>query len=344
LAEFVQEHDEHRLVVRNQIQEILLYVIFLALFSFSTLSAVNDPNIFYFSEGIRNQLEDVEFSQEDAPTWNKSFKDIATVLEYHQWLRGVFHPVLYSRGTFDGEPGDTGGFVLGQGRVLGGIRIGQIRGEALDCTTKLPMFKNQFANGSSALVCYGDEYGDLRTGSSEDKRDFGPDSRKYTWEGWDGTSTSNERTQPGSTIRTEDLDLLPSPAYSILLPNPGEEDASARALQTLDDIVTHDYIDLQTRAVVVDVTILNVMLSRIITVRIVAIMPKAGGVMPLYKSTCVDAQPFPEETEPVQLLSTFVIVLFYLFYIWQEVTILYYTICCLPSSLCSSTSSTSGRR
>jgi len=108
-----------------------------------------------------------------SPTWGKTFNDIATVEELYHWLHGPFIHTLFSPSTFDGDAswafadGKVGGRTLGYGRIVGAVRLAQLRAKKRRCTNRAPAFLKEDS------WCYGSDSGELRQEDDEDRSDFG---------------------------------------------------------------------------------------------------------------------------------------------------------------------------
>ena len=103
----------------------------------------------------------------------KTFYDVATVIELHQYLEGVFYPQTYGAATFDdddsyiakGDAYNRPGDLIGLGQIVRGVRIGQIRSAVQEC--EYQAFPN--------AVCFRDNHGD----SVGDKAPFGFPEKIY---------------------------------------------------------------------------------------------------------------------------------------------------------------------
>ena len=128
-------------MLRKRIRDILIYAVFLVVFTLADVIPYQDEDRFWLVNNLRGQFQDVEFGEEFSPTWGKSMKDVATVEELYQWMQSTFYRTVYE-GTFDGKGGvDTRGFILGYGKIVGGIRIGQFRVKPADtCALAFPPF------------------------------------------------------------------------------------------------------------------------------------------------------------------------------------------------------------
>jgi hypothetical protein len=129
---------------------------FVLLFSLSWLDRGSDP--FWISRGIESQAVKMEFLPADVPNTAKTFEDIETVLELQQWMQGPMLETFFGKSTFDGKTDirfpnsdgvrsksgrsagvamqDNNGFILGFNKIIGSVRIAQLRSKELPC--KLP--------------------------------------------------------------------------------------------------------------------------------------------------------------------------------------------------------------
>jgi hypothetical protein len=110
----------------------------------------------------------------------------------------------------------------------------------------------------------------------------------------------------------------PDGAFAITLnPKMGAD----KALETMRNLVESKYIDLHTRAVFVDISVYNLMMDRMLYVRMVLEMTKAGGVIPSYdfNSFNLFATWFGDTAFSLFLgCCRALVVLFYVGYAWEE--------------------------
>lgn len=167
--------------IQSRVMDIALYVCFLFCFSASCIYDQMDMEFYYFSHGVIDQLTKVEFQHKDSPSWAKTYYDIVTITEFHQWLEGVFVPDAYLSQGWDKGSGNVPnkGMILGYGKVLGGIRIGQLRSQKTNCNFKTP---GRFLNYDN--YCFGNKDGEF-TVATEEVADFGH-SEVFKWEGLNG--------------------------------------------------------------------------------------------------------------------------------------------------------------
>lgn len=136
-------------------------------------------------------------------------------------------------------------------KIIGGIRVAQLRAAPRDCV-KLPAFQD-----AEGLSCFGSVSGAFST-AAESRADYGDvPGRPFTWDGtgW-GTSlqsVTHERSMLLSSFRTTQDRSYPPPAFAIVLPN----DNRTEAAYLVDVITNQGYIDRQTRAIMVDMTVYN---------------------------------------------------------------------------------------
>jgi hypothetical protein len=280
---------------KNPLRDIVLYLTFLLFYSTYTLRGLTDDNIFFFGENIKGQFAGVEFLEHHSPTMGKTFADIGTVDELYQWMQGPLLFSAFSEHTFDGNYGTMPpGNILGHGKILGAVRISQVRSTKHECNAHVPSVLAE----NFTWECYGWDDGSFSLGV-EDVSDFGmfsewstdshgdvtkvQDYRPFTFNGHLGstgaklnTSVAYQRTQYLSGFTTRKWNSYPAPAFQINI-NPSIGKHKSRKI--LENLVYSNYVDLQTKAVFVDLVVYNPMLDRVCAVKLIAEMTKAGGVM-----------------------------------------------------------------
>jgi hypothetical protein len=183
---------------RQAIKSIVIYIIFMGVYTAATLRDVVNDDRFYFSNTLKGQFTENEFSEEFSPTWGKSFNDIATVEEYYQWMQSAFTSTGFaSTSTFDGGAWSEvpAGRTMTYSQTLGAVRIAQLRTKRRDC--ELPeRLRTTGAKLPVRLRCYGDDGGAFSS-ETEDTADFGayeppypfPDPFPSAGDGYDNRTT-----------------------------------------------------------------------------------------------------------------------------------------------------------
>eukprot|EP00949_MAST-11_sp_MAST-11-sp1_P000021 g21.t1 len=264
-------------LVRSKMRSICVYFVFLAVFTVGFLAPFQNEDKYHFLNNLRTQFSHVEFDEEDSPTWGKTMDDVATVNEMYQWLKGPFLAAAYGKGTYDGQMNTTG-YILGYGRVVGGIRIGQIRAKERPCHDNMEHYF--FVSGKrpdiQPVTCYGNPG---LNPNDESKESYGLGAQQFEWAGWNGSFTEKERSQLLTYENAKIADReYQAPAFTVILPNNDGD----RARELLMYLKNNGYVDLQTKAVFIDVNVYNVHLSMIAGLRMYFQMTNAGGVLPVY--------------------------------------------------------------
>jgi hypothetical protein len=324
---------------KNPVKDIIIYLVFMSFFTVSTLRGLLDTDIFYFGANLKGQFTGVEFLEAHSPSVGKTFEDIGTVEEFNQWLMGPFVASAFSSHTFDGDPewgfqgGKPGGYALGYGKILGAIRISQLRAEPKGCNDQVPptlvKSHNWTCYGSSsmgffdpaleAVDAYGmyseweetmGDHGDIAVDKVRDIGEF-----KYNGMTSYGkplnSSVAEARAMYLSSFTTRRWNTYPAPAFGITMyPGMGE----AQANKVVRNIVHSNYIDLQTKAVFVDLTVYNAMIDRICSIRLVAEMTKAGGVLPTHEFEVLRLWEYVTQEDFFFVGILVIVALFYVFY------------------------------
>ena len=89
------------------------------------------------------------------------------------------------------DPFNLARHVLGYGRKLGGIRIGQLRTRRRNCTSQIGI-PELITKTPEPFFCYGDALSKF-TENHEDNATFGRGHKQFTWVGWNNSDTHTER-------------------------------------------------------------------------------------------------------------------------------------------------------
>jgi hypothetical protein len=397
----------------KEVKEIFIYILFMICFTMYTVRGTLDANVFYFGEQLKGQLFGVEMKAEHSPTFGKNFNDVATVEEWYHWMLGPMSHTAFLVNNFDGinvpegamiGPNGTEyvnsykkfyngngecnshtcGYTLGYGKIIGGIRISQLRSELHECNAHVYsvlsanhtfMCTGSADNSVTAPVPYGafnllsetkEPYGNF---SIHEPADGAPDGALEEWAAasaddldkndhiggmsdtanrnlplrgfrYDGVkirfpnnsdvlydldpiedtqSVNFQRDQLYSTLVTRKWNAYPSPAYSIVLPPTLQY---AQAQQVIQDLYKSRYIDKQTRAIFVDMTVYNPMLDRIAFVRIVGEITTAGGVMPTSELDVIRLWELVTNQDTIFLGLQCVVGVFYLYYFLEMIPVI----------------------
>mmetsp|Transcript_9536 Transcript_9536/g.33511 ORF Transcript_9536/g.33511 Transcript_9536/m.33511 type:complete len:678 (-) Transcript_9536:100-2133(-) len=305
----VMRRRQTRLVLR----EIFFFVIFLGCFTSSAVLEVQDDDIFYYGNNVKGQLTTQEFFEEDSHVV-KTFEEIRTVEEWYQWAHGPLLNTLYTSGTWaGGDEAPFPGYVFGIHKLVGGVRIGQLRVKKNDvCPDAV-----EFAYREGGHKCYGGAKGEF-TLDDEDKRDFGDLDVPFTWNGWGEYYRSVEEDRAlgeYATRRHVTAIKFPPPAFGVIMPNSGYEEAQA----IVRDLAVGNYIDEQTRVVTVDFTLLNPGMMYFLVIRISAEVSHAGGVIMTYEAMTVRQYSYFDGLTWFKKLMEGIVTLFYMYYFVREV-------------------------
>jgi hypothetical protein len=340
---------DKRIVIKN----IIVYICFMFFFTLSTTRGVLDDDVYYFGANLRGQLVDVEMGAEHSPQFGKTFNDIATVEEYYHWLMGPFTHTAFSINTFDGQTRTDAspptGYTLGSGKIIGGIRISQLRSKKFDCGDAIfaTMKKNYtfYCVGSQAFESFGEF-----TEASEDRMPFSNYSRfdhsttqtlgyptlmetgpSFPFDGIysngdllvdpsrdpkDNSPTVDEfRNIMYSSYTTKNLEnIYPAPSHAIVLPPTLTQE---EAQNVIKDLYYSHYVDMHTRAIIVDMAVYNAMLDRLCYIRLMGEITTAGGVIPVHDFQVVRLWEQVTSTDDVYLLIKAIVGVFYAYYAFR---------------------------
>ena len=340
ITERLRQANYRRHQIRVRINSIVVYVFFLAAHFFGVISPLSEDYNFHFVNNLKGQLGEVEFNEADSPTWGKNFFHMATVQELHQWLDGPFKTFMASAGTYDGDivdpKFDTRSYALGFGRIVGGVKISQIRSKragSKECSDRMMFTFGTSLNGAqgiSDVVCY--EILDAAL-ENEDRESFGPptnapdealrrhgnrSSEDFVWEGWNGSST----TQLRKGFLTEEnvyrsLQTYPPPAYGVVL-DPSNWTQTSDMIKYLRDA---HYVDRATRVLMVDMLVYNPTIPLLAQCRMIVQLSPVGGALPTWQAKTAPLTPFPFTGGKSVLasVSELVIITFYIYFMYEEI-------------------------
>jgi hypothetical protein len=304
MTEAIIARGTQRRHIRSRMQLILIYAIFLALFTYHTIAAANDDDHFNFMNQVEMGLTEEPFAPSNVKA-NKHiellYKDISNITHFNQWLRG---PFIQTLALLDPKVAP-----------LGGIRIGQLRLEPRSCMESAKewnWFKEDSLTKGREMVCQGGNKGHFYE-KNEATNSFGSRAHPFEWNGWNTTDTEQERSLTYSTDQSFSNYYItfPSPAYGVVLP-PTDTN---RTLALVDFLINNQYVDMQTTVVVIDMSFANFMLERLVYFRFTVEFTSAGGAIPFLKVLSGSPKVLP--TAPTDVLLTVSIFCFFVYFAYD---------------------------
>jgi hypothetical protein len=323
LAEKIASIEKLRVSGNERWRALVKHCIFLSIFTLWCSEHVESSAPYWMTKGISSQA------------FEKGFQGVATVQELYQALHGPILETYFGRTTWDGvstlhpqsDPSQgnfsygNGGFVCGFNKIVGSVRISQLRSRGHDC--EMPNhFEHDFGD-DFRWPCYFDESASFST-NTESKDAFGSfRNGQFLYDGIDqlgnplSADPKHERAKPWSNYKSLKLHrLYPAPAFAILIdPMRGYEEAKA-ALQALD---RSGYVDLQTKAVFIDATLYNVETHAFIFARLVAEVTDAGLIVTTKDFFFVDCLPFKDSKSVFFFCLMIICSIYYSHFAYEEV-------------------------
>jgi hypothetical protein len=302
-------------LVRAKIRDIALHVVFLVVYTVSCHYGYSSEHLYRLVHATTRAYQ--------APTVNgtNAFDAIATPQDLYAWLRGPFLSATYPSAWLSPSSPQTDHPQL-TNRVVGAVRIGQLRVKRGNCTfrvaTYAPAAWADDANTTHDVTCYGTSSLGEFSIDDEATETFGLGPWSFPFEGLNGTNTTTERIHILSSMKASNTKSLPAPAFSVLLPRASK----SQAIEILQNLEQNAYVDLQTRAVVVDVNLFNAMLRYTLAVRFLVEFPSAGGAIPtLHVRTAPLAKSFLiRDFDVWWTLCNVSVVAFYAYFLFSEIT------------------------
>lgn len=234
--------------------EFAAYCAFFFLFTYVALGANPGETMLEQNRSVRNAVAEQEIFFEDYAV-RKVYKDIDSIPDFWKWVSGPFiHTVL--RPDFPDQPGTFYKYF----RILGGIRIRQVRVKEGAC--EIPSAMEGFAD-----VCFAPF-----SKKNEDKEDFGPlnlETGRKEWH-WASKEAMGEGVYTGRTW----IDF-PGSGYNVTIPLDLNE-----ARKTIAHLRENNWLDLQTRAIFIDLFVYNANTNLVTLVKMITEIPAAGAAIP----------------------------------------------------------------
>lgn len=117
---------------RDKIREVLLYLLFLILFTVSALVQRDVTNSHYYTQTVKNAILNENFP---GVTWFKTFKDVSMDGDFWDYMTKVIPKYLYPEEWYNGQPFSTDelNYVLHVNRLVQAPRLRQLRVNKQDC-------------------------------------------------------------------------------------------------------------------------------------------------------------------------------------------------------------------
>ncbi|EQC37478.1 hypothetical protein SDRG_05081 [Saprolegnia diclina VS20] len=267
------EADRKTRSASKEIVEMTNYILFLTLFLIATLQGWNNSS--YKSRAIlMSELRDKPFLRSQT-TVRKAFKDVACIDELHEFLVGPFYAALYLGQSYDADVSfPTGplyagrGFIAGVERVVGSVRIGQLRVDGAKCQGTLV---HELQHGDYDPMCY-PEY----SSTAESIASFG----------YNATYNALPMVPSEPTYVSRTGRYYPSPRFAVFLPSvendsscdPSAYTTTCDVYKQIDALRTSKFFDKATRVVLIDFTLYNANTDQQSVVRLVAEHTMSGGL------------------------------------------------------------------
>jgi len=326
------------------LRDMLIYLIFMGFYIAVTMRGLNDTHAFYMTEAVRGQFIGVEMTDNYVPNFAKTWEGISSVEEWYTWLDSAFKHTVFSPATFDGGVRHTGatprlhfrkGYALSFNKIVGTVRIGQARVRKTACAKDQVPDELKWGTSSTSAHNYSC-FGNLETSGAWD-RDFedtaaygnftAPRTNLSTTFRYDGIVGATGAPLPAGTVqslRGQDGQVWSSsqtglkydtPSHWVLLdPTQGVAENGAAIGAFFDS----GYVDLHTRALVVDLTVYNPQLERMLNVRLVAEVLAGGGMVPNHEFHSMRIYASHTAEDRKEFWMAIVVGLFYLYYSAEE--------------------------
>ena len=111
---------------REKIREILLYILFLCLFTISTLVQRDVTDAHYYTQTVNDVIIGANFP---GVSWRKTFQNVAVDSDFWDYMTSVVPPLLYAEQWYNGQAFTTDelNYVLHVNRLVQAPRIRQLR-------------------------------------------------------------------------------------------------------------------------------------------------------------------------------------------------------------------------
>ncbi|OQR81385.1 hypothetical protein THRCLA_23386, partial [Thraustotheca clavata] len=263
----------------QEVADMMRYVFFLILFLVVTVNVGSHATgdlPFKVTEMLNTQLRDKEFKAHDTQVY-KCFQMITTIDELHEFLTGPFYEVVYGSDSFDADSTFPNGSTLpqrgtlgGASRIVGQVRIGQVRVRGQSCLGRMAYLSSLY---DEVPTCYFDF-----SISRESKDPFGYE--------FNYTAFATRPAEP--TFYSLSYNSFPAPMFAVMLPS--EENVHCEAesgdyehcevYKSLESLRTNKFFDKATRGIFIDFALYDMHIDHVTTVRLFLEHFQGGGLSP----------------------------------------------------------------
>ena len=228
-----------RVLRRQFLFSFLPYLTLLVLFTYVTWRKTS-ANYHFMDASIRELLLDEEFSVSAAPNLKKNFADVRSIGEFWDWVDGPLLKGLSTDKWYDGaaRPEDNIGYLSHTNKLLGPMRWRQLRVKAEDCQLQ------DLGDVTFSKLCY-PPWSNTR---AEDRPFGGPNGNAFNF------SANVETVNVQSTYSNHRYGEI---GYVVDVPLPRSRDSINATADALRALKENNFIDLQTRAIIISLNVLN---------------------------------------------------------------------------------------
>jgi len=237
---------------RKMKRELGYFVFYAALFVYVLYARRQVENGFFMQQSISTAFVDEAFGDYN----EKTFEDVATAEEAFDWMAGPLSDGLFPDELYNGleVPADKRGYVMSYNKVVGKVRLRQLRVLRDGCKLSQSVFQSGTLKDGTArqrqLVDYCFPQYTLETMSDES---FGPEELQEMGRGFMFT-TEKENNLEGSAFQSDATSTTYDGGGFVL-----DLDGANRTayLETLDMLKTNRWVDRQTRAILITLNLYN---------------------------------------------------------------------------------------
>lgn len=307
---------------QQRIHHLLVYLVFLCVFSYYSMRDLTSDDSFYVAENLKEQLAGVEHRAHHSPTTGDTFRDVQTMEQLYFWLHGAFVHTVFSPNTFDGISADHAGYTLGYDKILGSVRLAQLRTNEEECKKVPTALTDEGRYKYKCFSCWKNDNGFGSRQFDTAREEITPFGNGFVYDGVDGVTfkplpagtVDDARQRYGSSFTSREWNTYPSPAYGVQMdPMMGVEQGSA-IIKKLEQM---KYFDLHTRAVFVDIAVFNPMLRQLVYGKLVAEVAEGGGIRTSANFWSVRLWTVGTYDDLTYIVLWGVVCAFYCYYAWE---------------------------